>query len=70
MKGMTTEKRREYVATKSKERKSIQDEIQALNKKRLEYIYTNTPKDSETTMLDAAMIKAIKAQARTKNLTW
>lgn len=70
MKGMSTEKRKEFVATKSKERKNIQDEIQSLNKKRLEYISTNTPKDSETTMLDAAMIKAIKDQAQTKNLKW
>jgi von Willebrand factor type A domain len=70
MKGMSVEKRKQYVATKTQERASIQNEIQALNKKRMEYISANTPKENQDNMLDAAMIRAIKAQAIAKNFKW
>ena len=70
MKGMTVEQRKVYVKQKSDERKSIQMEIQSLNKKRLEYIAAHTSKESKESMLDAAMINAIKQQAKSKNLTW
>lgn len=70
MKGMTVEQRKSYVKGKAKERGDIQNEIQSLNKKRQEYIVTHTPKDAEESMLDGAMIKAIKEQARSKNLNW
>ncbi len=70
MKGMSVQQRKDYVATKSVERNSIQSEIQSLNKKRMEYITANTPTENQDTMLDAAMIRAIKEQARLKNLKW
>ena len=70
MKGMSVEKRKEYVALKAEERKAIQQEIQLLNKKRMEYIAANTPKENQNASLDAAMIRAIKEQARVKNLKW
>lgn len=70
MKGMNTQQRKNYVDGKAKERASIQTEIQTLNKKRLEYITANTPKDSEEGSLDAAMLRAIRAQAKVKNLKW
>jgi hypothetical protein len=70
MKGMSVPQRQEYVKQKSEERAKIQAEIQSLNKKRLEYIQANTPKDNTDTMLDAAMIKAVKEQAKGKNLNF
>lgn len=70
MKGMNAQQRKNYVDGKAKERAAIQTEIQTLNKKRLEYITANTPKDSEAGSLDAAMLRAIRAQAKVKNLKW
>ena len=70
MKGMSVEKRKEYVKQKAAERAEIQNEIQSLNRKRQEYITTNTPKEEQASMLDAAMIKAIKQQAASKNFSW
>ncbi|MCE2892891.1 MAG: VWA domain-containing protein [Flammeovirgaceae bacterium] len=70
MKGMTVEKRKAYVAQKAEERKVIQNEIQTLNKKRLEYIKTNTSKESNDTSLDGAMMRSIKVQAKSKKLNW
>ena len=70
MKGMSVNERKTYIAEKATERESIQKEIQALNVKRLEYIATNTPKETNDAMLDAAMINAIKTQAKQKDLKW
>lgn len=70
MKGMTVEKRKAYVAQKAEERKTIQNEIQTLNKKRLEYIKTNTSKESNDLSLDGAMMRSIKVQAKSKKLNW
>lgn len=70
MKGMTLEQRKAYVKQKSDERKTIQLEIQTLNKKRLDYITAHASQGNKDAMLDAAMINAIKQQAKTKDLTW
>jgi hypothetical protein len=70
MKGMTVEKRKAYVAQKAEERKAIQNEIQTLNKKRLEFIKTNTTKEINDTSLDGAMMRSIKVQAKSKKLNW
>lgn len=70
MKGMSIEERKGYVAEKANERKIIQNEIQALSKKRQEYIATHSQQEGEETMLDAAMIKAIREKAKSKNLVW
>lgn len=70
MKGMSTTERQTYIKNKSVEREAIQKEIQSLNRKRQEYIVANTPKDVTDSMLDAALIKAIKEKARTKNLSF
>ena len=69
MRPMSIEERKAYISQKSDERKKIQEEIQALNKKRQEYIY-KTPQGSKNKMLDASMMKAIKEQGRAKNLKW
>lgn len=70
MRGMSIEQRKGYVTQKANDRKKIQNEIQELNKKRQGYIATQSQKESEDTMLDAAMIKAIREQAKSKNLVW
>lgn len=70
MKGMTIAQRQAYVKEKATERKKIQDEILALNKKRQEYIAANTPKAESDNMLDAVMIKAVREKAKTKNLSF
>jgi len=70
MKGMSAEQRKAYVNQKAEERRKIQAEIQELNKKRQVYLAEHTPKEAQDKMLDAAMIKAIKEQAKTKNLRW
>jgi hypothetical protein len=70
MKGMSAAQRKNYVAQKAEERKVIQLEIQSLNKKRMEYITANTSKGNEQSMLDGALIKAIREQASLKNLKW
>ena len=70
MKGMTVQQRKDYVAKKAGDRKSIQKEIQDLSVKRQEYIEAHTTKEEKDAMLDAAMMKSIKERARTKNLSW
>lgn len=70
MRGMSDEQRRAYVKEKSEERKKIQNEIQELSKKRQEYIASHTSQEQKDSMLDAAMIKAIKEKGRSKNLIW
>ena len=70
MKGMNTQQRKDYVKKKAEERQVIQVEIQSLNKIRREYIAAHTSKEDEKSMLDGAMIQAIREQAKTKNLVW
>lgn len=59
---------KQYIDTKSKERKGIQEKIQELNKKRVEYIKNNR-KDDETS-LETALLNAIKSQGEKRNFTW
>jgi hypothetical protein len=67
---MSVEQRKAYINTKSEERKKVQAEIQELSRKRQEYIATKSAGQDKSTMLDAVMIKAIKTQAKSKNLSW
>lgn len=69
MQGMSEAQRKDYVKQKAGERKRIQDEIQELNKKRQAYIAAQ-PKSNDDTLLDAAMIKAVREKAKGKNLVW
>ena len=66
---MSIEQRKVYIRQKSEERTKIQAEIQALNKKRQDYIY-KTRQGGKEKILDASMMKAIKEQGRAKNLKW
>lgn len=70
MKKMTVTEREKYVTEKSNERAAIQREIQELSRKRQEYIASNTPKESQVGMLDGAMIRAIREQAKVKRFSW
>ncbi|MBS1542539.1 MAG: VWA domain-containing protein [Bacteroidetes bacterium] len=70
MQGMSADQRKAYVQQKAVERKKIQDEIQELNKQRQAYIASHRPKGNEDSMLDAAMINAVREQAKGKGLVW
>jgi hypothetical protein len=70
MRGMTAAQRQAYVNKKAEERKQIQAEIQTLNRQRQDYISKNAPAESKDAMLDAAMLNAVKAKAKSKNLRW
>lgn len=70
MRGMSDDQRRAYVKQKAEERKSIQNEIQTLSKKRQEYIDSHSTQEQKDSSLDAAMIKAIKERAKSKDLIW
>jgi hypothetical protein len=68
MRGMSPEQRKVYVKQKSEERGKIQTEIQTLSKKRQDYIAAQNKGADQSSTLDAAMLKAIKSQAKAKNL--
>jgi hypothetical protein len=70
MRGMNAEQRKVYVKTKAAEREKIQKEIMTLNKQRMDYIAKQTPAKDKDKMLDAAMLKAVKQQAKVKNLSF
>ncbi|KAA1245907.1 VWA domain-containing protein [Aquimarina sp. RZ0] len=59
---------KQYISTKSNERKEIQKKIQELNKKRINYIKNNGNKDESN--LEAALINAIKTQGKRKSFSW
>ncbi|MEJ0031734.1 MAG: vWA domain-containing protein [Bacteroidota bacterium] len=70
MKGMNIQQRKDYVALKSKDRASIQKEIQDLSVQRQQYIDANTSQAEKDAMLDGALMKSIKQTAKSKNLNW
>jgi hypothetical protein len=67
MKGMNDDEKVKYVETKKKEREKIQKEIIELNTKREEYVKKQQTESATETVLDDAMLKAIKTQAKSKN---
>ncbi|MGF1573105.1 MAG: VWA domain-containing protein [Sumerlaeia bacterium] len=71
LKGKSQDEIEDYILAKEKERKSIQDEIAALNLKRLANIETQKRAggDEAGTTLDDVMISAIKEQAKTQGIT-
>jgi hypothetical protein len=69
MQEMSVEQRKNYVKEKSTERAKIQKEIQTLSEKRRQYIADHPQAEGES-MLDGAMIKSIKEEAKRKNLKW
>jgi len=68
LKGKNKSEIKAYVAKKSKERQSIQDDIQTLSQQRRKYIKKQqTDTDNR---LENAMINAIKTQAKAKKYKW
>lgn len=70
LQGMTVEERQAYVAQQARERAAIQQQIQALSEQRRQYLAQQATAQPQENMLDAAMIRAMKAQAAHKRLTW
>lgn len=68
LKGKSKTEIKAYVAKKREERKSIQKQIQELNKKRKLYILGH--KKDKSNGLENAMTKAIKEQAKKKKYRW
>ncbi|WP_378181851.1 VWA domain-containing protein [Aquimarina sp. SS2-1] len=68
LKGKSKTELKQYIDEKSNERKEVQQKIQELNKKRIEYIKNNSKKDDSN--LEAALIKAIKTQGERKSFSW
>lgn len=68
LKGKSTMEIKAFVASKRKERETIQEKIQKLNTKRKLYILDNEKEN--TNGLENAMTKAIKEQAKKKKYTW
>ncbi|MFD2564114.1 vWA domain-containing protein [Aquimarina rubra] len=68
LKGKSKTELKQYIAEKGNERKEVQQKIQELNKKRIEYIKNNSKKDDSN--LEAALIKAIKTQGERKSFSW
>lgn len=68
LKGKSKSEIKAYVAKKSKERESIQEDIQALNQKRRKHISEQQKEDENR--LENAMIRAIKTQAKEKKYKW
>lgn len=70
MRSMTIEQRKAYVMQKAGERKKIQEEIQKLSAKRQKYIEEHSHTGESAAMLDDVMLKAVRKQAKVKNLSW
>ncbi|WP_323788482.1 hypothetical protein [Psychroserpens sp.] len=68
LKGKSKSEIKAYVAKKSEERESIQNDIQTLNQKRRKYIAEHQKDDANK--LENAMITAIKTQAKEKKYKW
>ena len=66
LKGKSTLEKEAFIKAKAQERERIQKDIQTLNKKRMEYVAEKQKEAGEESMLDKAMIGAIKKQAAEK----
>jgi hypothetical protein len=70
MRNMTENERRQYIDKKSKEREDIQKQINALNKKRNDYIAEEQKKTGEANNLGNAMKNSVHEIANKKNYTF
>ncbi|WP_299098785.1 VWA domain-containing protein [uncultured Winogradskyella sp.] len=68
LKGKTKLEIKAYVEKKAKAREKLQDEIEALNVKRRNYVAKQ--KTTSTNNLENAMLEALKTQAEKKNYKW
>lgn len=67
MKKMSKKERKEYIEKKKKEREEIQKKINKLRKERDKYVAEKRKKMAGDQTLDAAIINAIKDQAKSKD---
>ncbi len=67
MKNMDNAERQKYIEGKSEERNKINREIQALSKKRAEYVTQKQTENNDENMLDKAIITSLKKQAASRN---
>ena len=70
MKGLTVEKRKEYVKQKATERAKLQSDILELSKKRSAYIAAHKETKPGEIVLEDAMIKAIHEKGIEKKMNW
>lgn len=72
MKEMSEPEMEKYVETKSKEREEIKEKIGELNQKREAYVKEKQKQQTQdnTKMLDDAMIKSIRSQAKSKGMSF
>lgn len=70
MQEMDKEEKKAYVEKVTKERETIKDEIQKLSAQRKQYIAQNKPAESPENTLDQAMVNAVKAVGKSKQLTF
>ncbi len=68
LKNKSTAELKEYVNLKKEERNKIQEEIATLNKKRRDFISSESKNKGNG--LESAMITALRSQAKKKNYTW
>lgn len=68
MQEMDGEERKAYVKKVTKERESIKEEIQKLSAQRKQYIVENKPAETPENTLDQAMVNAVKAVGKSKQL--
>lgn len=66
MQEMNLEQKKQHIAKMEAERKAIQLEIKALNKKRLAWIAAQQKADAKTNTLDSAIIRTVREQAEKK----
>jgi len=69
MKGMTAQQKADYIQKKKLEREKISQEIAQYSAKRQEYVAKKQQEESGN-MLDKAIVTAVKAQAKAKNITF
>ena len=67
MKKMSKEEKKKYIETKRKERETIQEKINQLRKERDKYVAGKRKETAGENTLDAAVIKAVREQAKQKN---
>ncbi|MBN2669150.1 MAG: VWA domain-containing protein [Bacteroidales bacterium] len=70
MQKMTDDEKEKYIEDNKAQRQSIQKEINELNQKRITYIAQQKQSENADNTLDEAMLKAIRAQAKSKNFVF
>jgi len=70
LQGKSPEELKRYVSKQRKQRKEIQQKINALNTKRNTFVAEKRKESNTTNGIESAMLSAIKKQAKQKNYVW